>query len=258
LALDPTPVIYSESFIGYSAHKHPEGKALSSYLFLLANSDLYLYYTLLTSAKFGVERRVLQGVDVADFPIVRFDVLSESQKAEAVSLSRAFSSGKVSIADVNEWVSDIYQLEPSDNEVIRDTLETQMPFQSAHERADSVPTKDEVDRYINRLKSALAPFFEITGELVDVQRSSSSPDSWIFLDIKIDSNTAITSGKIDVSNIVRLLADNAGSSRVFVKHGIGHLSVGIIAKYRYWTESRARLCAMDILRDYSQVFPIAE
>lgn len=259
LSLDTTPVIYKESFIGYSAHHHPEGEALASYLFLLINSDLYLYYTLLTSSQFGVERRVMHAEDVADFPIVRFELLTQPQKSAARKLALAFSSGQKSMPEVNDWVYQIYNLEPSDRDVIRDTLATQMPFQAAVEKADSIPSENDIDTYIAQLKNVLMPFFEDTGETIEVRRSAASPDAWIFLDIVVagnDNNDVST--KLDVAGIVRLLADNAGSSRVFVEHGVGHLSVGIIARYRYWTKTRARLCAIDILRDHGHVFPIEE
>ena len=49
------------------------------------------------------------------------------------------------------------------------------------------------------------------------------------------------------------IADKTGSSRIIrrEKHA---LIVGILNQYRYWTLSRARLMAADILRDYFSVF----
>jgi hypothetical protein len=50
------------------------------------------------------------------------------------------------------------------------------------------------------------------------------------------------------------MADNTGASQIVLKHPGGWLLVGLRNQYRYWTQTRARILAADIIRDHLDVF----
>ena len=49
------------------------------------------------------------------------------------------------------------------------------------------------------------------------------------------------------------IANKTGASMIF-KEVPGALAVGVLNQYRYWTPSRARLCAATILREHMALF----
>lgn len=73
-------VAYSESFNGYSAAGHGESEMLVRYLHLFAHSFVWLHYALMTSPKFGAERRRFYKADLDECPFIPLDKLSSEQR----------------------------------------------------------------------------------------------------------------------------------------------------------------------------------
>lgn len=258
LALQPTPVIFNESFIGYSAAGHDAGAELSSYLFLLASSSLYVYYTLMTSSQFGVERRVLHGEDIADFPLVRFENLTSSQVTKASSLALSFAKGATKQAELDKWVNRLYGLDDLDDLVIRDAIDTQMPYASSNLRAEAAPTQKEISAFAQRLSSEMQPFFDFTEEVVKVEAIPNDSATWLFFAIQTNKTERSIGQKFDETQFISEVANWSSSSRIFILQGERQLVLGLRAQYRYFTASRARICAADILRDHAEIFPVGE
>jgi hypothetical protein len=256
LALDSRPIIFNESFYGYSAHGHSDGAALASYLFLLTASDLYVYYTLMTSTRFGVERRAIHGEDIKNLPVVRLENLSALQRTDSIKLAVAYARGKASALEVNRWINNVYRLEPSDHEVIRDALSVQMPFKEAREKADSVPTAEQLEAFRGRLESVLQPFFALANEKIRVEKLNVGMQSWAFFEISSRSDAKSNQRELPTAQIVSALADASGASRIIIETSLGSLLLGIVAKYRYCTPTRARLCALHVLQNHGAAFPV--
>ena len=53
------------------------------------------------------------------------------------------------------------------------------------------------------------------------------------------------------------IANEKCASQIIINDSDG-LIIGLINQYRYWTKSRARLCGLQILRDYMDAFPLPE
>ena len=87
-------VVFSESFVGYSAHGHPQGEALVRYLQLLSYSDIFLFCVLMTSAKFGIERDAGLKEDVDSFPFIPFESLTADQCNSLLGLSTRLIAGE--------------------------------------------------------------------------------------------------------------------------------------------------------------------
>lgn len=256
LAMNTRPVIFNESFFGYSAHGHPLGEDLASYLFLLMNSDLYLYYTLMISSRYGFERRVVLVEDLDEFPIVPIEILPNSFRKQATTLALKFAEGNASRNQLNDWVYEAYRLEPSDRDVIRDTLETRMPYKDSWNAADRQPTDGEVKQFVADLEKHLQPFFALTGETIKTRLVGIKSEAWRFIEVarnQFVSDDLIANG---IHRIIETIADKSGASRIVDASEPGHVVIGLLAKYRYWTPTRARLTSTEILRDFGSAFPV--
>lgn len=256
LALDPIPIAFNESFFGYSSNGHPAAQDIARYLFVVASSDLFVYYQLMTSAKFGVERRVIYEEDVADFPVIPFDTLSETQLVEIRQLSNAVCEDPATPTwtELNQWVFDLYGIDSSDQQVISDTLATRMPYAKAQQFADAAPHDQDVERFANKVASLLAVFLgQKQGEIVGRSRLATSA-SWRFIDLVGGTFEGDATKHSAIVELFKTLAHNEGATRVILQQGERRLCVGMLAQQRYWTDSRARLCALDILRHHKDVF----
>ena len=128
-------------------------------------------------------------------------------------------------------------------------------------RANSVPNKNTRNAFYAELQKLLDPSFNVTNETISINelelanRDNFSP--WYFFTISSSSNSARLPDNLPIKLIPQITkeANKTGCSRFFA-HEKGLLLIGIIGQYRYWTLSRARLCAMEILRHHLDVFPV--
>lgn len=257
LYLGRTPLIFNRSFYGYSTAGHPRAKELAEYLFVLASSDLFAYYILQSSAKIGVERRTALKEDIGDFPVIKIESLSQNNLNRMRQIvDRLSLDDPKSWRVLNDWVNDLYQLTTTDSQIIKDTLSTRMPFDAATKNALRPATAREKRDFVQSVETILIPFFkstkdEIRGTLLDMPANS-----WVVFDLQMDSHG---NGSADaITEAALLIADHERSSRIMQEMGTGHLRLAIRNQYRYLTKTRARLCAIDILREKGHLFPVGE
>jgi hypothetical protein len=258
LYLGRMPLIFNRSFYGYSTLGHPKAEDLAKYLFILASSDLFAYYILQSSAKAGVERRTVLEEDVGDFPVVAFSSLDKRhikrmrEIVKELSAEEADSSWRL----LNDWVYELYSLTANDKQVIKDTLDTRMPFDAAIRKALRPATGKEKREFVGAVTTILTPFFKSTGETIQGTLVDSGIDTWVVFDVHTGALNASSTDAI--TKIALLIADQETSTRVMQEMGRGRLRVAIRNQYRYLTKTRARLCAIDILRDKSHLFPVGK
>ncbi len=254
-------VVFSQSYYGFSAHGLSDVSPIS-FLHLLTHSELFSYYVLLTCSRMGAERRTMTKSDLENFPFPTIDVLPKRQRQRAVKLSSLLETASSKPwKKINNFVFDLYGLDEYDRQVVKDTLEVAAPFREARDRANSAPTKNERNVFYAELQRLLAPSFDITNEKVSIDEVEIAGQNilspWYFFAV----SSPFTSASLTQAAQKRLLsqiirdANRTGCSRAVV-HETGRLLVGIIGQYRYWTLSRARLCALDILRHHLDAFPI--
>jgi hypothetical protein len=135
------------------------------------------------------------------------------------------------------------------------------PFKEARDRANAPPAKDERNVFYTELQQLLRPSFDVTHETVSIDEVEITGQDivspWHFFAVSsssISTGLTQTAQKKLISQIIEE-ANKTGCSRVIV-HEKGRLLVGIIGQYRYWTLTRARLCALDILRHHLEAFPM--
>ncbi len=238
-------LVYCESYYGYSAFGHPEGKLLVRYLTLLIQSDFFLWYVLVTSSEFGVERDAIHKIEVDSFPFRPLEDLPEDLRREIEPLSESFFLNEPNLQkELTDWSARVYGLNRWDQEVIRDTLCVSLPFSVAKSNAQRPPNRTEMEQFANRLTRELSPLG------LSVQRVSESPTSapWEVLALTIMGET----GYPELAAIDELfrVADEEGASQILVvQPDQRRLLLGILREYRYWTPSRARLAALEILHE---------
>jgi len=239
-------VAYSRSYVGYSAAEHPDGELLVKYLALVLHSSLMIWYSLMTSSRFGVEREGLLKRDIDAFPV---RPLGDLDLLEREAIPGAFDALVRSgwTPEHDTWISRIYGLSRWDVEVIRDTLEVAQPFARSQERAVATPSPAEMMSFAQRLRTELGPFVPKLAVRTDV----GEPDSmWGLLQMGMDP---LPSLDLDAPHLVELLgeADRVGASQIVVPDPTTHrIVLGVLRRYRYWTPSRARLLALEILAEH--------
>lgn len=256
------PVAFSSSYYGFSAYDNEDGSLIIAILHLITHSDLFQYHVLITSSKMGVERRTFLKSNIENFPYPDISRLTEDQRRCAIELSEQLeTSPDKPWQEINDFIFDLYGLDTYDRQVVKDTLEVAPPYKEARDRANSVPAKIEREAFYAELHRLLAPSFAVTDETVTVHEVVAERSDilapWYFFAISASNSPAVFSQATQKKLISQIAqaATETGCSRVTV-HEDGTLLVGIIGQYRYWTLSRARLCALDIQRNHLDVFPV--
>lgn len=261
LYLGETPLAFTQSFFGYSSYNYDDAKNIARYLFVLCNSDLFVFYILMTSAKFAV-RRVLYKEDLNDFPILRFESLSKTiiQKINDLSSSLCREPGKEVWDKINELVFSIYGLDQKDRQIVADTLATRLPYDKTRKYATTYPSQILIDSYLSALTEELNPTFRTVGDSIKCSvKEYNQSQPWIFFDIQNEAYfQKSNSTHFILEKYTQELANNQGATRIIIRGEQGHLCVGVLAQNRFFTISRAYLLAFDILRSYRDQFPIPE
>ncbi|MEP7010799.1 MAG: N-6 DNA methylase [Acidobacteriota bacterium] len=238
-------LVYCESFYGYSAFGDPDAELLVRYLTLLIHSDFFLWYVLATSSEFGVERDAIHKIDVDGFPFRPLKDLPESLCREIEPLSESLFLNEPHLwQDLASWSARVYGLNRWDREVIRDTLSVSLPFPEAQSKAQRPPDRTEVEQFVNRLTREFRPLG------LSVQRVSESPASapWEVLALTTGEEIG-RPGRVAIDELFRM-ADAEGASQILlVQPERGRLLLAIFREYRYWTPTRARLAALEILHE---------
>lgn len=256
LYLGKAPLVFRRNFYGFSCAGHPKSRQLAKYLFCILNSDLFGYYTLQASAKFGLERRTLYIEDIEEFPILHSltDFQYETVERVADELDVNVPS---TLRAMNRCINKLYGLTSDDEQVIKDTLATMMPYAAAQTKARAPGLRSELDVFRAKVETILQPFFDRDGEKVCVTRHDLPLEGWVAFDVTTSEIQSQATYHNAATQIAAQLADDEGASRLFHVLGDRALRVAIRNQYRYLTLSRARLCALDILREHGNVFPVS-
>ncbi|HEX6505851.1 MAG TPA: N-6 DNA methylase [Terriglobales bacterium] len=253
-------VAFNQSFYGYSAAGHPNGEVLVRYVHLLVHSILWMHYALLTSPKFGAERRSVYKSVLDDFPVIPLDRLTSAQHRDLLRLSsRLEQSDRKVFSEIDEFFARMYQLDDLDLEVIRDTLDVALPYKESRDRACAVPTTREQRAFGTRLQALLGPFFDVLNKKPEVglQSIDHLPNNAAPFTFLILRAQGVQPEKMNGELLRDLLslAVETGATRMIHENKSGVI-VGLLNQYRYWTPSRARLLAAEILRHHMASFEV--
>lgn len=252
-------VAFNQSFHGFSGAGNKDGVSLTSYLHLLIHTDIWMHYALHTSPKLGAERRVIYKEDLEEFLITPWANLTPAQKKAVQQLSNRLLAEDLDVfSDIDAFFAGLYGLSSRDMEVIRDTLSVELPYGAVRKRACLPPReKDkERDNFRKRVETVLRPFFKRLGKEVsvtlDTPASAVATTPYSILTFRVDAELGLESDSKILPEVLAI-ANQTGASMVY--HELpSALAVGVLNQYRYWTPSRARLCAAEILRRHMAPF----
>ena len=247
VAVSDEGVVFNETFYGYSPLAHPDATRLVRYLALVLGSKLVVWFTLVTSGKFGFERDVIEKATLDHIPLPDFDKLEASRRREIESLFEGLQSDKVTWAEVDEWVRNLYRLGERDLQVILDTLEFNLPFAENKRNAQAVPSSAERERFCEVLRGELRPWCDRFGSSLAVgQIPPQAMSPWQAIALRTGHRESTRTVPADAwAGLVRA-ADEAAASEVLADNGSDGLLIGRLAQRRYWSETQARLLAQRI------------
>ena len=247
-------IAFNKSFYGYSAKGHPDARLLIQYLHLFAHSNLWFYFALCTSAKLGVERTYFYKEDFDSCPIIPLEDLTNKQRLQISALAtRLESKDETVFEEIDEFFGRLYGLSNRDCQVINDTLTVRSPHDELGKRASNPPTNGQARQFRNTLQTSLNPFAKKLGKSIVVETLGDAQQdvSFRFLSVRTTDQRVESSDWLQA--MILELAEKTGAS-IIIQANEESLRVGLLNQYRYWTRSRARLLAADILRDYFSVF----
>ena len=251
-ALSQIDAVYNQSYYGYSAANHDNGLRLAQYLQLFVHSQFWLYYALCTSSKVGVERPYFYKVDLDSAPFAPIEELSNTQLGRIESLaSRLAKRDHDVFTEIDDFFAQLFGLNKRDVEVVNDTLVVRDPNDEHGKRGSKQTSEAEAERFIKRTSQLLRPFAKRINIELEVRMCDSADSAYRFIEIVGAANKPPTTSVLNKSTLE--LATKTGASRI-VQKGAGHVVIGIVNQYRYWTPSRARLLAADVLREYFSAF----
>lgn len=242
-------VAYNESFYGYSAALlSNSGSTFVRYLALVLGSRFALWFSLITSGKFGFERDVVEKASLDRIPIPDFRQFTQSQHKEILSLFRALHAGQKTWDDVDAWVTRLYGLGRQDIQIIADTLAFNLPFSDNKKEAQTIPSRDDTKRFCKKLEQQLLPWTDRYGSSVFV-RTIDEPISSPWRGISIALGTNARQSSISPNDWLGLIsaANASAATELVVMHDKNSLLVGRLAQKRYWSDTQATLLAQRII-----------
>ena len=239
--------VFNQSFHGYSPGTHPDAALLVRYLALVLGSRFMVWFALVTSGEFGFEREAIEKATLDRIPLPAFDELGASRHRDIARLADGLQSGEVTWDEVDEWVNDLYGLGKRDLQVIRDTLEFNLPFAENRRNAQAPPLSVERERFCEVLRDELMPWCERFGSRLvvgQIPRLATSP--WQAIAVRTARREPTETTPVGDSVGLLSTADAAAASEILVDNGSNGLLIARLAQRRYWSETQARLLAQRV------------
>jgi hypothetical protein len=247
------PLAFSQSYYGYSCAGHPDEMTLASLIYLLAHSTLFRYFALMVSVSQGADHMIFTKQDFDALPCPDLAKLPSTSKESIRSLAHRLEHDAVKpMAELDSLVFRLYGLDDDAVQIAKDTLFAAAPYRKVGRAALERTTRDTRIDFLNSLRDALEPYFDVCGEHVGVHEAEFQPDTWrepwFFLAVSREADSVSVN-----PSLMRKAMDAAnqrGCSRIIVhaprQRG---LLLGLLNQRRWWTVTRARLCAQHIIRE---------
>jgi Eco57I restriction-modification methylase len=246
-------IAFSQSYYGYSCAGHPEADTLASLIYLLPHSTLFSYFCLMTSRRSGFDHQTFNKTELEAVPFPDIAGLSAATKSTIRRFARRLQeNAKKPWREMNEFIFELYGLDADDVQVAEDTLFSAASYRKAGLAAMECTTRDTRTDFVTALHDSLEPYFDVCGEHVAVREAAFQPESWhepwFFLSVSCESEAVKVNPAL--MRTAMKAANQRGCSRIIVrapkKSG---LLLGLLNQRRWWTITRARLCAQHIIRE---------
>lgn len=244
---------FSKSNYGYSCAGHPESEALAALIYLLPHSTLFAYFCLMTSRRSGFDRQTFNKEEFDALPFPDLAKLPSATKATIRNLAQRLQhDASKPWQEINEFIFRLYGLDADAVQIAEDTLFAAASYRKAGKAALDRTTRDARVDFVQTLRDELEPYFDVCGEHAAVREAELQPDTWhepwFFLTVSREADSV----PINPSLMRKAMkaANQGGCSRIIVhapsKRG---LLIGLLNQRRWWTITRARLCAQHIIRE---------
>jgi len=247
-------VAFSQSFYGYSCAGNADAETLASLIYLLAHSTLARYFPLMISVSQGVDYMRFTKREFDALPFPDMDSLSVATKKNIRHLAtRIELDFNKPWREVNALVFGLYGLVEDSSQVANDTLFSAIPYRTAGREAHETTTRETRRDFLQATIELLEPYFDVCNEHVAVREAEFQADSWrepwFFLAVSRETENVTINPKLMQKAMEA--ANQRGCSRIVV-HAAGKrgLLLGLLNQRRWWTITRARLCAQHIIREH--------
>lgn len=251
--LSSRPLAFSQSYYGFSTAGHPDENTLASLIYLLAHSSLFRYFALIVSVSQGVDYMLFAKRDFEALPFPDLANLPVRTKSTIRNLARRLQhDARKPWREINEFIFHLYGLDADAVQVAEDTLFAAASYRKAGKAALNRTTRNTRAGFVQSLRDELEPYFDVCGEHAAVREADFQPDTWsepwFFLAVSRESDVV----PINPSLMRKAMeaANQRGCSRIIVNApGKRGLLIGLLNQRRWWTVTRARLCAQHIMRE---------
>lgn len=256
------PVAFSQSYYGYSCAGHPEAGTLAGLIYLLAHSTLFDYFCLMTSRRSGFDRQTFNKEEFDALPFPDIAKLTATDKWTIHGLAQRLRHNiDEPRTSLDELIFRLYGLDPAAVQVAADTIFFAASYRKAGKTALDRTTSKTREPFLSTLRKELEPYFDVCGEHAAVNEVEFQPDNWrepwFFFSVSRES-TAVPISPALIRKAMEA-ANQHGCSRIVI-HASGKrgLLIGLLNQRRWWTVTRARLCAQYIIRERLGACGLAE
>jgi hypothetical protein len=248
-----TDLAYHESYQGLSFAEVPNSDAIVRYLQIWLQSSASVFCALLMDGQYGVERDALYKESLDFMPIVPFDRLLKPEQERLIQLSRKVTTLTTEKADqLDEFIFDTFDLSDVDREAIRDTLDTSSPSTASRRKAVQPTTSAERERYRATLQDSLQSVLSASDLTVTVREDLEFRlPPWRLLEIHLSRDTRYSPSPVPAIERILTDADEGGASILMIQATDSVWWIGILDRYQWWTPTRARLLATDLVAQCS-------
>ena len=248
-------IAFSQINYGYSCAGHSSPELLASLIYLLTNSELLLYWVLMNCPSFGADRQMFLKGTLDSVPFPAPESLSAADKQQILALAHSLQhDAKKPWDKINALFARLYGLTEEECELMEDTLFSVAPYRTAGAAAFHPPMEEHITVFSDALSAALQPWLDISGRTAYARPASFAQDAyrdaWYFVEVSTRSESADVTPELVAAAVA--IANDQGCSRVVVRGpgAAGGLLLGQLAQRRWWTRTRARLCATHIFHNH--------
>ncbi|MFZ2281088.1 MAG: N-6 DNA methylase [Prosthecobacter sp.] len=253
-------VCFDQYHYGYSAACRKDGKLLTAIIHVIVHSELFRHYCYMRSAYIGAKHRIITKEDVDSFPFPILEELTDDDRNKALELASLIDArSTINWKSVDNFVCGLFGLSASDAEVVHETVEHNGPYQKTRGLAAQPPDSNALSSFASCLGRALQPLFKIVKQKVRVQavdqKNGEWNPPWRFVTVLLEGDTFEPTPAF-IAKLMRV-ASETSASRVVMPVPSGGLVMGLLNQRRFWTRSRARLCALHLAGEHlDKNFPL--
>lgn len=216
----------------------------------------------MTSVTQGADRMMFTKGDLDAIPFPDVTTLDARTRKKLRDLAqRLEQDAKKPWDEIDETLFALYGLNADAVQVARDTLFSAASYRRQGKAALERTTRNSRATFRETLRAELDPFFDVCGEHAAVTEPAFQLDSWaqpwVFLAVTREGEPTTVSPAL-IRKAMQV-ANERSASRIVVKlTARAGLLLGLLNEQRWWTVTRAQLCAQHLARHHLAVFDLTD